>query len=163
MALSISLRKKWFPAATGSIILSLLLVNGCGSAQESRYLPGDSLDIEVTGADFQWHIRYAGRDGMLNTPDDIQTLQNIHLPVNVVARIKLKSKDYLYSLALPHLGLKQLAVPAMEFPLEFETNALGSYPFLGDQLCGYSHPSLMGELIVQTRQDFEAWMEENQR
>ena len=144
-------------------ILSLLFLSNCGFGSETRYPPLESLEIEVTGDDFQWHIRYAGPDGRLNTPDDVQSIRNVHLPIHVTAKIQLKSKDYLYSFSLPHQGLKQLAVPDLVFPLEFKVKSLGSFPLLGDQLCGYAHPDLMGELIVQSREDFEIWMEENQR
>ena len=163
MVRPVNLGGQWILATARVSVLMLLFLNSCGSAPEALYPPLDSLDIEVTGSDFQWHIRYPGRDGRLDTPDDVHSLKNIHVPVHVMVKIQLKSKDYLYSLALPHLGLKQLAVPAMVFPLEFEAESTGSFPFLGDQLCGYSHPSLMGELIVQSREDFESWLEENQR
>jgi len=41
--------------------------------------------------------------------------------------------------------------------MTFETDSVGTYELLGDQLCGYAHRSLLANLIVQSRAEFDAW------
>ena len=73
--------------------------------------PIDAVEIEMTGHDFQWHSRYAGQDGQLGTSDDVNAAQVLHVPVDAEVDIVLKSLDYIYSLAVPQAGLKEIAVP----------------------------------------------------
>ncbi len=119
--------------------------------------PPKSLTVETTGRKFQWYHRYPGSDGRLRTADDIFAQGNLHLPVHTKTTIRLTSDDFIYSLSLPQIGMKEMAVPEMFFSITFETDSVGTFDLLGDQLCGYAHKSLIANLIVQSRADFEAW------
>ena len=46
--------------------------------------PGDraAVTVEVTGRQFEWRLRYPGKDGKLGTPDDIYHVNDLHVPVN---------------------------------------------------------------------------------
>lgn len=112
--------------------------------------PG-AITVDVTGDDFNWHFRYPGTDGVLGTDDDKHSVQNLYLPENTQVKLKLHSKDYLYSFALPDFDVKEIAVPDMDFELNFHTGSEASLPLLGDQFCGFSHKSLMGEVRIQNQ------------
>ena len=116
------------------------------------------IHIEVTGEDFEWYVRYAGNDETLGTEDDHFTRRNVTLLAGTHTTIDLKSNDYLYSFALPHLGLKEIAVPDLKFSLEFSPEETGEFKLQGDQLCGYQHPKLMGNVQVLSPQDFANWL-----
>ena len=117
------------------------------------------LVIEVTGDDYYWHLRYPGPDGVLHTEDDIRTVGDLHLPAGKTAEIKLTSADYLYLFALPELELSQVAVPDLSFSLVLKVDNERTYRLEGDQMCGFSHDSLMGSVFVQSKQEFEDWMQ----
>ena len=109
------------------LLVTISTVTGC-TTNASSSLP-QRLNIEVTGSDFEWHVRYAGPDETFRTPDDYVTRRNITLMTGIPTTIFLRSDDYVYSFALPHLGLKEIAVPDLEFSLEFPPrNAWGVYP-----------------------------------
>jgi cytochrome c oxidase subunit 2 len=112
--------------------------------------------VQVTGRDFRWHVRYPGADGRLGTADDLRGERDVHLPACASARIELESDDYIYTLSLPHRGLREIAVPAMTFALEFDTGPAGTYDLRGDQLCGYAHPALIGKLVIEPGAAFES-------
>ena len=86
-------------------------------------------------------------------------MQDVHLPINQNVILELHSKDYVYSFALPHLDLKEIAVPDLTFSLSFKTDTVGTFELLGDQMCGYAHPQLLGKLIVTSAKEFESWSE----
>ncbi|MCH8156076.1 MAG: Kdo hydroxylase family protein, partial [Proteobacteria bacterium] len=65
-------------------------------------------------------------------------------------KLVLHSLDYLYSLALPHVSLKEIAVPDLTFSMRLTPEQVGSFELRGDQFCGYSHPDLMGDFLVMT-------------
>jgi cytochrome c oxidase subunit 2 len=96
------------------------------------------------------------------TADDITALGNLHLPVHTKTTIRLTSDDFIYTLSLPEIGVKEMAVPEMFFFLAFETDSVGTFDLLGDQLCGYAHRSLIANLVVENRVDFEAWLNQMQ-
>ena len=139
---------RWLP-------LILSCVGFCAGCKQSApiELP-DRLEIEVTGADFEWHIRYAGPDGLIRTGDDVFTKRNLALLVNAPTHISLRSKDYVYNFALPQLDQKEIAVPDLEFSLQFVPIEPGEFALVGDQMCGYQHPKLIGKVRVLGRNDF---------
>jgi cytochrome c oxidase subunit 2 len=89
----------------------------------------------------------------------VTTLRDVHLPTNTPTRIRLMSDDYVYTFAVPHFGVNQIAVPEMVFPVDLQPTAVGTYELLGDQLCGYAHPALLGKLVVDTEAGFTAWLD----
>ena len=132
-----------------AVLLFILLFSGCAAVhQQSRM---DSIVIEVTGDDFNWYFRYPGHDGVLGTHDDQHSVQNLFLPDNSRVNLKLKSNDYVYSLSLPELGMREVAVPGLDFELQFTTQDEGTLQLRGDQLCGFAHESLIGKIYVRNQ------------
>lgn len=107
--------------------------------------------IEVTGDDFNWYFRYPGPDGVLGTTDDRHSIQDLYLPDNSKVDLKLKSNDYVYSFALPELGMTEIAVPGLDFELQFATQDEQTMQLLGDQLCGFEHETLIGKVYVRNQ------------
>lgn len=91
------------------------------------------IEIEATGAQFLWYLRYPGADGKLGARDytkitglnplgqvwkDDKNLDDFHpadivLPVNKKVRVRITSRDVLHNFALPHFRVKMDAVPGM--------------------------------------------------
>ncbi len=69
---------------------------------------------EVAGRQFEWRIRYAGKDGVIGTNDDVFGVNDLHVPVNEDVVLAIKSQDVLHSFFLPNLRLKQDVVPGMK-------------------------------------------------
>ena len=119
----------------------------------------EPLSIEMTGSHYRWQIRYPGADNPLLINDDVLTERHVHVPVGTNIRIVLKSDDYVYVLSFPEFGLKEIAVPSLEFCLTFRPTVLGQFALDGDELCGDPHPELRGQLIVESRDEFLTWLE----
>ncbi len=93
----------------------------------------DYLEIEATGTQFQWYIRYPGADGSLGTKNfrlikdnnqlgqdwnDIKNLDDfladdIVLPKGQKVRVRITARDVLHNFYLPHFRVKMDAVPGM--------------------------------------------------
>ena len=112
----------------------------------------------MTGDDYRWQVRYPGRDRRLDTNDDVLDSRNLNVPEDTEVRVLLESLDYVYTLAVPELGLKEIVVPDMAFELRLPASEPGSFQLLGDHLCGYDHPELIGALVVRTQNDYERWL-----
>jgi len=139
---------------------------GCGDdgpSPEEIYLPLSApLLIDITGDDYYWHIRYAGRDQRLYTADDITELREIYLPEETKIHLQLHSRDYIYTFAVDELDLNQVAVPDMEFTLDFETGKIDTFALRSQQLCGFTHESLKRRIFVEPRPSFANRLEQVQ-
>ena len=133
------------------VLLFLLFIAGCGP-EDQRQGP-DSIVVEVTGEEFNWYFRYPGPDGVFDTDDDRHSVQDLYLPGNASVHLKLSSKDYLYSFALPELDLIEIAVPGLDYALEFDTRDEQTLQLLGDQFCGFSHETLIGKVYIRNQGD----------
>jgi cytochrome c oxidase subunit 2 len=147
------------------LVPGLLILAGCDrrdaapSTAEMSRLPSPFV-VEAAGADDEWRYRYPGLDGRLGTADDRQVAGDLHLPSETRVQLRLKSADAVYFFGIPQLGLKQVAIPDMDFTLELETGAVDRYALLGDQLCGSVHPRMRGNLVVESLPAFMAWLGE---
>lgn len=138
------------------VFLCMSFIAGCGPGDQ-RQEP-DTIVIEVTGEEFNWYFRYPGPDGVLGTDDDRHSVQDLYLPENSSVHLKLNSKDFLYSFALPELELIEIAVPGLDFELQFATRDEQTLQLLGDQFCGFSHETLIGKVYVRNPDDgFYDW------
>jgi cytochrome c oxidase subunit 2 len=114
---------------------------------------------EVTARQFQWVFRYPGPDGKLHTPDDVWTVNDLHLVKNQTALIYLQSSDVLHSFFLPQFRIKQDAVPGLRIPVWFDSDRPGSYDLVCAELCGWGHYKMRGNVTVHdTQAEFDEWL-----
>ncbi|WP_165247721.1 cytochrome c oxidase subunit II [Paludisphaera soli] len=113
---------------------------------------------EVTGRQFQWAMKYPGPDGRLGTPDDLFTVNDLHLVKDQTALIHLKSADVIHSFFLPQMRIKQDAVPGMAIPVWFDCDRAGRFELACAELCGWGHYKMRGDVVVhETEAEFQAW------
>jgi cytochrome c oxidase subunit II len=142
--------------------------------------PADAVSIEVTAQQFMWNVRYPGADGVFGpteprliddtsnplgldrraaaSQDDLVTLNEITVPIDRTVRIRLRSKDVIHSFFLPHLRVKQDAVPGMTPEVVFVPTRLGTFEIACAELCGLAHYRMQGTFNVVSEQEFEAWL-----
>jgi cytochrome c oxidase subunit 2 len=113
--------------------------------------------VEVTARQWAWTFRLAGPDGRFGTPDDVVTLDELHIPVGRPIYLKLRSKDVIHSLYLPSYRTKIDAVPGQTTRLWFEAREVGRTELGCAQHCGVSHYKMRGEVFATPDADFRAW------
>ena len=147
------------------------------------------LEIDVMGEQFNWQIRYPGKDGRLgrchtalisnenpmgidiNDPaskDDFTAYQ-MHLPKGKQVKLKIRSKDVIHSVYLPHFRVKMDAVPGVvthfDFTPRFTTNEMKeklgkpdfNYEMGCAELCGRGHFLMLHYVVVDELPEFEKW------
>ncbi len=119
----------------------------------------DSLKVEIMPEQFAWNIRYAGTDAQFGTADDIVTMNEMHVPAGQPVVVQLSSKDVIHSFFLPNLRIKQDAIPGMVTSLYFLPEKPGQYNIACAQHCGLGHYRMKGAFVIDTPDDFHAWME----
>jgi cytochrome c oxidase subunit 2 len=116
---------------------------------------------EITGRQFNWDVRYPGKDKELHTPDDIIRVDgDIHFPANEEVLLIIKSSDVLHSFFLPNLRMKQDVVPGMQQYMWFKALETGRFDIVCAELCGWGHYKMKGRATFEPRDDFNAWLDE---
>lgn len=116
---------------------------------------------EVTARQFEWRIRYPAPGKTLQPkpqPDDLYTVNDLHVPLGRTVAIRLVSEDVLHSFFVPHLRIKQDAVPGMAIPVWFEAIKGGTYELVCAELCGWGHYKMRGEVKAETPEEFAAYL-----
>jgi cytochrome c oxidase subunit 2 len=142
--------------------------------------PEDSTVIQVMAQQYAWNVRYPGPDGKFgqqdmkliamdnifgvdtNDPagkDDIQLINDIHVPVNKPVLIYLSSKDVIHSFKLLAMRITQDAIPGLRIPLTFTPTKIGRYQVNCAQLCGAGHAGMAGGfVVVESQADYDKWI-----
>lgn len=129
-------------------------------------VPQGAYPIEIQAEQFAWNVTYAGADGKFATPDDIRTINQLHIPVGKPVRVRLTSigKDgkhaVIHSFFLPEFRLKQDVMPGMGIDVWFEATKTGKYEIACAEFCGLGHYRMRGFLSIHSPEGFEAWLRE---
>src|SRR6266513_3019990 len=92
--------------------------------------------------------------------DDIVVPGELHVPLNRSVIIELSSKDVIHNFCLPHMRIAQDAIPGSIIPMWFKPIKTGTYEVICGQLCGLGHYSMKGSVVVDTPEDYQAWLKE---
>jgi cytochrome c oxidase subunit 2 len=120
--------------------------------------PRHQLEVEVTAEQFAWNVRYPGQDGRFGSSDDIETINQLHLPVGQVALVRLKSKDVIHGFFIPHFRIKHDAVPGLTSRIWLQATKAGQFEIACAELCGLGHYRMRGFLTTESPEDFQAWL-----
>lgn len=179
-----------------AIVLALLIFRGLRVWNDITSPASEQAEvIELIGQQFAWTARYPGvKDHQLgdvnyklidavnefgldltdkNSYDDFKALE-LHLPKGKEVLLKIRAKDVLHSVFLPHFRVKMDAVPGMYTNFKFtptkstqdmrnETgNPEFNYEMACTEICGKGHFSMRFPVVVDEPADYEKWKAEQQ-
>jgi len=124
-------------------------------------LPEADATVRVIGQQWSWSFVQPGPDGKLDTPDDISTVDTLHIEVGKTYHYKLESRDVLHNFSVPVFRLKQDAVPGRVITGWFEATATGEYDIQCAEICGIGHGIMRGRIQIQSPEEHSAWMAQN--
>jgi cytochrome c oxidase subunit 2 len=154
--------------------------------------PKDAQIVEITGKQFNWMMRYPGKDNVLGrknyrltdasngnalgvdwedgaSHDDIEATE-MHLVVGKPVQLVINAQDVIHDVGLVHFRLKMDAVPGIPTTLwftplyttaqmkEITGNKDFVYEISCDQMCGSGHYSMRGVIVVETQEEYDAWI-----
>ncbi len=117
------------------------------------------LKVQVLAQQWAWNYRYAGKDGVFNTEDDVVTLNDLHLPVGKKIVFQITSKDVIHSFFISNARQKVDAMPGRISRMWIELTAPGNFEIACAEMCGTYHYRMASKLTVHTAEDFQSWME----
>jgi cytochrome c oxidase subunit II len=125
-----------------------------------RPVAEDAMIVEVTGHRFWWEFHYPEQG--------ITTANELWLPVDQPVSLRLGSTDVIHSFWVPMLGGKRdlnptVAVREGEEPkynwLFFTPLETGVFMGQCAEFCGESHAFMAKRVVVETEENFNAWIE----
>jgi len=148
--------------------------------------------IEVMGKQFAWQVRYPGKDNKLgkfdfrridainefgvlvedkNSEDDFMP-RELHLPKGKEVFFKIRARDVIHSVFLPHFRVKMDAVPGMQTSFKFvptiSTKEMRAklnkpefnYELACTEVCGRGHFAMRFVVVVDEPADYAKWVAE---
>jgi len=121
-------------------------------------LPPAQETIRVIGQQWSWRFVHAGLDGQLGTPDDVETVDELHVKVDTTYHFKLESLDVMHSFSVPVFRLKQDAIPGRIITGWFKPTKTGKFDLQCTEMCGIGHGLMRSKIVVESAADYEAWL-----
>jgi cytochrome c oxidase subunit 2 len=178
-----------------AIVMAILVFFGWRTWSDiMKKEPKESMVIEVMGQQFNWLVRYPGADEKLGTHsfknidatnqfglkvedknswDDFAP-REIHVPVGKPVLLRIRARDVLHSVYLPHFRVKMDAVPGMPTKFWFvptkttqqlrqETgNPNFNYELACAEICGRGHFSMRYVMVVEEEEEYNKWVAQQQ-
>ncbi len=172
----------WTTATAILFFLMVLPGQGIWADLYIRQAPADALQIEVTGQQFAWNIRYPGPDGQFGRiapefiddaagnpvgldpsdpagQDDL-VLPTMAIPINRPIELLLRTKDVTHAFSVRELRIKQDTVPGLLIPLRFTADRTGNFEIACAELCGLGHHRMRSFIEVLSEADYQNWLAE---
>ncbi len=176
-----------------AIVLALLVFTGWRVWTDiTDPAPEDAEVIELLGYQFAWTARYPGRDNKLgafdyrlidadnqlgmdftdraNFDDIVVATGPIYVPKGRPVLLRIRARDVLHSVFMPHFRLKMDAVPGMPTRFSFTpdkttqemrdqlNNQEFNFELACTEICGRGHFSMRREIIVVEAEEYQSWV-----
>jgi cytochrome c oxidase subunit 2 len=177
-------RLEWWLTIATAVGVTAMLVPGLFVWKQFVNVPDDATDVEVIAQQWQWSYRLPGADGRLgksdsrlinadnplginpedpNGQDDVVIeAADLHLPVDKPVKMLLRSIDVLHDFYVPEFRAKMDMVPGSVTYFWFTPTRPGTFDVLCAELCGSGHGYMRGIVMVDTAEDYGAWLGEQQ-
>ncbi|MEM7552278.1 MAG: cytochrome c oxidase subunit II [Bacteroidota bacterium] len=176
-----------------AIVLATLIFSGLATWTDiTGPAPDDAEVIEVYGFQFGWKSRYPGNDGELGgfdfrkidavndmgidfsdeaALDDFVPIE-MHVPKGKAVELKIRAKDVIHSVFIPHFRAQMNAVPGMPTRFWFTAtktteemraeldNPEFNYELVCNKICGKAHFAMRYVIVVDEPEDYEKWKAE---
>jgi cytochrome c oxidase subunit 2 len=116
---------------------------------DTNSFPSNAMQITTTGHRWWWQFGYNGTN--------IETANELHLPVNQKVVLQLTSVDVIHNFWVPELAGKIYAIPGRHNRLLISADQTGTYFGQCAEYCGTSHANMRIRVVVQSAADFQAW------
>jgi len=116
---------------------------------------GQDINVHVIGHRWWWEFDY---------PDlGIKTANEMHIPVGSTIQITLDSVDVIHSFWVPQLSGKTDAIPGQTNHMWLTADRTGVFIGQCAEFCGTEHAMMRIQLVVDSRDDFNAWASNQQQ
>ena len=110
----------------------------------------EHMNIDITGKQFWWHFDYVD--------EEVQTSQDLYIPVNTKIYLNLFSEDVLHSFWVPSISGKMDVNVENVNTMFIEAYEEGVFYGKCTEFCGESHSLMDFKVIVVSEEEFDQWV-----
>jgi cytochrome c oxidase subunit 2 len=121
-------------------------------------MPPPEETVRVIAQQWAWSFVHPGKDGKLDTADDIKTVDELHVKVGTTYHFKLEARDVLHSFSVPVFRIKQDAIPGRVITGWFKATKTGIHDIQCTEICGIGHGLMPGRIVIQTKGEYDSWV-----
>jgi len=141
------------------VVLTLTTARVIQEVQDA-HKPAAALDVQVIGHQWWWEIRYPKLG--------IVTANELHVPVSdgrirLPTFLDLRSADVVHSFWVPRLAGKTDLIPNKANSMWIEPERTGLFVGQCAKYCGTQHAKMLLRVYVDTREDFDRWVNEQKQ
>jgi cytochrome c oxidase subunit 2 len=111
--------------------------------------------LKITAHQWWWQVEYTDPD----PSRQLRTANEIHLPAGEPVHLELASDDVIHSFWIPNLHGKRDMIPGRPAQFRLQPLRAGLYRGQCAEFCGLQHAHMALDVVVESRQDFDAWYE----
>ncbi len=131
-------------------IIGLNTMNGIAAPAPSA----NDIKVNVVGHQWWWEFDY---------PDlNIKTADELVIPVGTPIQITLTSVDVIHSFWVPQLTGKTDVVPGQTNHMWITASQTGTYDGQCSEFCGIEHALMRARVVVLSKADYQAWVQNQQ-
>jgi len=145
----------WWALPTILVIVLFFLTAQVLSRVDARNAD-PSVEVTVTGYQWQWRFAYAGTDVVIEgLPDQPPELW---LPTGEPVALTLVSPDVIHSFWVPDFLVKRDVVPGRTNRIDLTIDEAGTYSGQCAEFCGLLHDRMLFSIRAVSPAEFEAWL-----
>lgn len=126
-----------------------------------QVIPPPDETIRVIAQQWAWTFVHPGPDRQLDTPDDVVTVNELHVRNGTTYEFELTSQDVVHSFSIPVFRLKQDAVPGRMIKGWFRPTKTGTFDIACAEMCGLGHALMPAALHIESAEEHAAWLGEH--
>lgn len=109
----------------------------------------DAMEVFVIGKQWMWKTQH---------PEGPREINELHLPVNQMAKLTMISEDVIHSFYIPAFRVKRDVLPGRYTTFWFKPTKVGKYHLFCAEYCGTQHSGMIGTVTVMERGEYENWL-----
>lgn len=137
-----------------TVVLTVYLVFGLAMIPDLLGTPaGEEATVTVSGEQWWWRVTYLAGDGQ-----EIELANELRLPVDERTTLSLVSPDVIHAFWVPSITGKVDMIPGRVNHLGLDPTRTGTFRGACGEYCGTAHTLMNFYVVVQEREDYEAWL-----
>jgi cytochrome c oxidase subunit 2 len=146
-----------------TVIPTLIVIGGMAYSwivlDDIEAKASDRMPLNVTAQQYKWSFEY---------PDAGVISNELHVPVDRQLELHLTALDVIHSFWVPEWRIKRDLVPAGQGGDEIDNEAVvtpneeGTFSLVCTELCGIGHSTMRATVVVESQQEFDKWVSEQE-
>jgi cytochrome c oxidase subunit 2 len=140
---------EWFWSLSPLGFFMIMFVWGAVVYFNTFRSPDDASVVYVIAKQWMWKLQH---------PEGQREINLLHVPTGRPIKLILTSEDVIHSFFVPAFRIHMDVLPQRYTSCWFDPIRPGTYHLFCSQYCGTNHAGMIGQVIVQSPAEYQAWL-----